>query len=67
MKSIRIAAPLGMFLLVACGRPEPPPPSESDRTLEKAIQAPMDRARAVEEDLKKARNVQDAKLEEQGG
>lgn len=59
-----------LFLLVpvlaACGS-EPPPPREQDRALERAIQEPQDKARAVEEQLEQARRAQDEKLREQGG
>lgn len=54
-------------LLAACGRSEPPPPREADRALERAIQEPQDKARAVEDQLEQARRAQDEKLREQGG
>jgi hypothetical protein len=56
--------------LAACGvdaPPAPPPPPEADRALERAVQAPLDKARGVEEELRKARAAQDAKLREEGG
>lgn len=60
-----VALPLA-FVLVACSR-EPPPPREPDRALERAIQQPQDKARAVEDAVLKAKQEQDAKIEEQGG
>jgi hypothetical protein len=58
---------LFLVLLPACGSTDPPPPREADRALDDAIQAPLDRARAVEDDLKQARRAQDEKLEDGGG
>lgn len=70
MSHIRIGALLPLaFSLLACSR-EPPPPSpprEADRALERAIQEPIDKARAVEAEVMKAKREQDAKIEEQGG
>ena len=56
--------------LTACGSDAPAPapePREEDRALERAIQAPQDKARAVEDEVMKAKQEQDAKIEEQGG
>lgn len=60
-----VALPLA-FVLVACSS-EPPPPREQDRALQRAIQEPQDKARAVEDAVLKAKQEQDAKMEEQGG
>lgn len=57
-----------LLTLAACSSDAPPPaPREEDRALEKAIQAPLDKARAVEDEVMKAKQEQDAKIEEQGG
>lgn len=65
---VRSLAALGALLLAACGSDTPPPePREQDRALERAIQAPQDKARAVEDEVLKARQEQDARVEEQGG
>ncbi|MCI1728080.1 MAG: hypothetical protein LKM32_01340 [Chiayiivirga sp.] len=54
--------------LCACGSSAPPPePRDEDRAMERAIHAPLDKARALDEELQKARREQDAKIEEQGG
>lgn len=53
--------------LAACHPSEPPPPREADRALERAIQEPQDKARAVEAQLEQARRAQEEKLREQGG
>lgn len=53
--------------LLACSPSAPPPPREQDRALERAIQEPQDKARAVEDQLEAARRAQDEKLREQGG
>ena len=57
-----------VLALTACGSDAPPPqPREEDRALERAIQEPQDKARAVEDEVLKAKQEQDAKIEEQGG
>lgn len=61
-----VALPLA-FVLVACSSEPPPPPREQDRALQRAIQEPQDKARAVEDAVLKAKEEQDAKMEEQGG
>ena len=61
-----IALLMSLSWLGACGS-EPPPPREEDRALERAIQEPQDKARAVEDQLEQARRAQDEKLREQGG
>ena len=59
---------LAALLLAACGSDAPPPePREQDRALQRAIQAPQDKARAVEDEVLKAKQEQDARIEEQGG
>lgn len=66
----RIASGLllsGVVALAACSQDAAPPPREQDRALERAIQEPQDKARAVEEQLEQARRAQDEKLREQGG
>jgi hypothetical protein len=70
MNGLRTAglALVSLLWLAACGSDDPaPPPREEDRALERAIQEPLDRARAVEEEMEKARREQDAKLREQEG
>ena len=66
MKSMLALCPL-LLALSACGSTEPPPPSDQDRELQKALQAPLDKAKAMEEEMRKARKEQDAKIQEQGG
>jgi hypothetical protein len=53
--------------LGACTPAPPPPPDARDRALQEAIQAPQDKARAVEDELMEAKRQQDARIEEQGG
>ena len=67
MKSL--FACFAIVLLAGC-RPEPtppPPPDDSSRALERAVQEPLDKARAVEDQLKDAREKQDQEIEEGGG
>lgn len=50
--------------------PLPPPRAtapEADRTLERAVQEPLQQARAVEEQMRAARKAQDQRLEDGGG
>ena len=47
--------------------PPPDAPREEDRKLERAVQEPLDKARAVEEQMREARKQQDEKLREEGG
>ena len=64
----RLTLPAALALLAACTSDAPPPePREEDRALERAVQAPQDKARAVEDELQKAKEAQDAKIQEQGG
>lgn len=55
--------------LGACQRPADAPPAsaESDTALLRAIEAPQDKARAVEADLMEAKRRDDAAIEAQGG
>jgi hypothetical protein len=54
--------------LAACGDSAPPPtPREEDRKLERAVQEPLDRARAVQQQMQDAREQQDAEIEDGGG
>lgn len=54
--------------LAACSSEAPPPaPKAEDRALQEAIQAPLDKARAVEDDVLKAQQEQQKKIDEQGG
>ena len=67
MKFIVLA--LGAALLAGCTpEPSPPPPADdSSRALERAVQAPLDKARAVEDQVKAAKEQQDREIEEGGG
>jgi hypothetical protein len=60
-----------IFALALGGCTEPPAPrtepDASDRAMERSIQEPLERARAVEEEMRKARLEQDARLREQEG
>jgi hypothetical protein len=47
--------------------PRQPVPRESDQALLRAIEAPQDRARAVEAELMEAKRRNDAAIEDQGG
>lgn len=72
---------LCVLSLAGCERPADPPRGsassdpapeqsgtrESDQALLRAIEAPKDRARAVEADLMEAKRRDDAAIEEQGG
>ncbi len=64
-----LLAMAAMSTLGAC-TPEPappPPPDDSSRALERAIQEPLDKARAVEDQVKAARAKQDREIEDGGG
>jgi hypothetical protein len=55
-------------LLAGCVESPPPEaPREEDRQLERAVQEPLDKARAVEQQMRDARREQDEKLREEGG
>jgi hypothetical protein len=56
------------LLLAACGSSAPPqPPRDEDRRLERAVQEPLDKARAVEEQMQRQKEEQDARMREQEG
>ena len=56
------------LLLAACGSSTAPePPREEDRRLERAVQEPLDKARAVEEQMQKQKEEQEARMREQEG
>jgi hypothetical protein len=62
--------PVGLALcclLGACSQPAPPPPKESDRALQRTIEEPLQRAKAVEADVLKAQQRVDQELEAQQG
>ena len=56
-------------LLAGCQpEPSPPPPADdSSRALERAVQEPLDKARAVEDQVKAAKEKQDREIEVGGG
>ena len=58
-----------VVLLGACSSEPPPPPQarEQDKALQQAIQQPLDTARAVEDEVLKAQEEQQRKIDEQGG
>lgn len=59
-----------LLALVACSSEPPPPPPqarEEDKALQQGIQAPLDKARAVEDEVLKAQQEQQRKIDEQGG
>jgi hypothetical protein len=61
---------MALALLAGCSRePDPPPPPADDpsRALERAVQAPLDKARAVEDQVRKEKERQDREIEEGGG
>lgn len=60
----------GVILLLGACSSEPPPPAqvrEEDRALQRAIEEPLDKARAVEDQVLKAQEEQAKKIEEGGG
>lgn len=61
------AAALCSALLLAACEPAPREPREEDKALLRAIEAPQDKARAVEADVLEAQKRTDQALEEQGG
>lgn len=64
----RIALALTALALAACGSSAPPAtPREEDRKLERAVQEPLDRARAVEQQMRDARAKEDAQIEDGDG
>ena len=60
-------AMLGLLLAGCVESPPPETPREEDRKLERAVQEPLDKARAVEDQMREARKQQDEKLREDGG
>ncbi len=59
---------LACLQLSACGDREPPPaPKEEHKALQRAIQEPIDKARAVEGELQKQQEAMRRTLEEDGG
>lgn len=68
--SLRIAA-LGLAAVLlataGCERPSERTPQPGDTALRDAIEAPQDRARAVEADVRAAKQRADREIEEQGG
>lgn len=61
---------LGMGLMLGACSSEPPPPAqvrEEDKALQRAIEEPLDKARAVEDQVLKAQEEQAKKIDEQGG
>ena len=60
---------LALLLLAGCTPEAPPPPPADDdsRALERAVQEPLDKARAVEDQVKAAKEKQDREIEEGGG
>ena len=73
---LRVSAMAALLVLGACSRPPPPdtdkPPepqaARSQATqLRDAIQAPQDKARAVEDEVQKAADAQRAAIDAAGG
>ncbi len=69
--ALRLAGCLAAIsLLAACSRPADEPPREEDKALQRAIEAPQDKARAVEgqlqEDLQRKREAEEAQSEGDG-
>lgn len=64
-----------LLLLTACSKPRPPdkeqPPdpqaAQAHTELRDAIQAPLDKAKAVEDQLQKDKDAQDSAIEAAGG
>lgn len=51
--------------LAGCGSNEPPPPPKDEhQALQRAIQEPLDKARAVEADLQKQHDARQRQLDE---
>ena len=65
-----IVGVLALVLLGGCEpapAPPPPPPEDSSRALERAVQEPLDKARAVEDRVRQEKERQDREIEEGGG
>lgn len=58
---------LALGLLAACERPSEREPQAGDTALRDAVQAPQERARAVEAEVKAAKARADREIEDQGG
>lgn len=70
MRNVIVRAGMGVVLaggLVACSSEPPPAPEKEDRALQEAIQVPLDKANAVEDQVLKAQQDQQKKIDEQGG
>jgi hypothetical protein len=65
----RYVGVVAMVLLAGCEPAASPPPPENDssRALERAVQEPLDKARAVEDQIKAEKLRQDREIEEGGG
>ncbi len=54
--------------LTGCGSSETPEPArEEDKALQRAIQEPLDKARAVEDTLQKQQEAMQRQIDEDGG
>ena len=63
-----IVGVLALAFLSGCEpAPAPPPPEDSSRALERAVQEPLDKARAVEDRVRQEKERQDREIEEGGG
>lgn len=61
---------LGSLLLSSCGSSQdaaPAPPPEEHKALQRTIQEPIDRARAVEDTLQKQQDSMRQEMDESGG
>lgn len=72
MNASRIACFSALLLvgmnLTACGNSAPPEPApEEHKALQRAIQEPLDKARAVEADLQKKQEAMQRQIEDDGG
>ena len=56
---------LAAATLAGCVETPPPEPREEDRKLERAVQEPLDKARAVEQQMQEAKERQDEEMREQ--
>ena len=66
--TLRSLAASSCLALAACGSSAPPEaPRAEDRRLEHAVQEPLDKARAVEDQIKQEKERQDREIEEGGG
>lgn len=54
--------------LAGCGKSEPPPPPKDEhKALQRTIQEPLDKARAVEDQLQKQQEAAQRQIDEAGG